>query len=116
MIEPDVGARLPLKGRVFAILLLLAEAPRHGYAIMRELQASGAEPLPPGPATLYRTLRDMQEDGLITSRQGALEDSGGPPRRYYALSGFGRRVAAAEAARLRGLVRRAGALLLEPGE
>lgn len=112
MTERDVQAMLPVRSRVFAILLILAEGERHGYAIMRELRETAAEQFPPGPATLYRILKGMQGDGLITSLAGAGEESDGPPRRYYELTGFGRRVAAAETVRMRGLVRRAGALLL----
>ena len=111
MSEPDVQAFLPLQARVFAILLLLAEGPRHGYAVMRELKEGAQERFLLGPATLYRTLKEMQGDGLITSVARESGESDGPPRRYYQLSGFGRRVAAAEAARMRGLVRRAGELL-----
>ncbi|HEU5218055.1 MAG TPA: PadR family transcriptional regulator [Gemmatimonadales bacterium] len=107
MSEPDVKAQLPVPPRTFAILLALAEEPKHGYGLMRELQESPVEQWLLGPATLYRTLKQMQEDGLITSTEGPAEESGGPPRRYYALSGFGRRVTAAEATRMRGLVARA---------
>jgi DNA-binding PadR family transcriptional regulator len=96
---------------VFAILLMLAEGSRHGYAIMKKLRETSAERLPPGPATLYRTLKEMQGDGLITSTKGDGEESDGPPRRYYKLTGFGKRVAAAEAARMRSLAHHAGELL-----
>ena len=49
-------------------------------------------------------------DGLIVSTAGPA-DSHGPPRRYYTLSGFGRRVARAEADRMRALVERANAFV-----
>jgi DNA-binding PadR family transcriptional regulator len=107
MTEPDVKARLPVPPRTFAILLALAEEPKHGYRLMRELQENPVEQWLLGPATLYRTLKQMQEDGLITSADAPDHESDGPPRRYYALSGFGRRVGEAEAARMRGLVARA---------
>lgn len=111
MSEPDVRALLPLRPRVFAILLALAGEPRHGYGLMRELQEAPGEQWLLGPATLYRTLKQLEGDGLIAGADGPGEESDGPPRRYYALTGFGRRVAAAEAERMRGLVARAAAVL-----
>ena len=112
MTERDVKSRLPVPPRTFAILLALAEEPKHGYRLMRELQENPIEQWLLGPATLYRTLKQMQEDGLITSTGGRDQESDGPPRRYYALTGFGRRVGEAEAARMRGLVARAEQLRL----
>ncbi len=112
MTEPDVKAQLPVPPRTFAILLSLAEEPKHGYRLMRELQENPGERWLLGPATLYRTLKSMQHEGLITSTEGPDEESDGPPRRYYALTGFGRRVGEAEAARMRGLVARADRLRL----
>lgn len=110
MIERDVGALLPLRPRVFGILLALAEGPRHGYGIMRELSDEAGQGLL-GPGTLYRTLKEMQQAGLITAAGGPTDASDGPPRRYYTLTGFGKRVAAAEAGRMRALVMRAGRVL-----
>jgi len=98
----------PLRHPVFAILLALAEGPRHGYGLM---QRPGADPLSclsPGPATLYRTLRDMEADGLIAATDGPAEESGGPPRRYYQLTSLGRRAGAAEAGRMAALASRWG--------
>jgi DNA-binding PadR family transcriptional regulator len=95
-----------LRPRVFAILLALAEGPRHGYGLMQTLQEDPTEQWLLGPATLYRTLKEMQEEGLITSTDGPDEGSGGPPRRYYRLTAAGRRSGAAEAARMAALARR----------
>lgn len=115
MTEPDVKAQLPVPPRTFAILLALAEEPKHGYGLMRELQENPVEQWLLGPATLYRTLKQMQGEGLITSTEGPDEDSDGPPRRYYALTGFGRRVGQAEAGRMAGLVARAKQLRMAGG-
>jgi DNA-binding PadR family transcriptional regulator len=82
---------------------------------MRELQENPIEQWLLGPATLYRTLKQMQEDGLITSTDRPEQESDGPPGRYYALTGFGRRVGEAEAARMRGLVAQAERLRLAGG-
>ena len=114
MTDRRIAELLPLRPRIFAILLLLAREPRHGYGIMRELQESPGERWLLGPATLYRTLREMEGLGLIHAADGPAEESDGPPRRYYALTGFGKRVAAAEVERMRGLVDRAAGLLQRP--
>lgn len=88
-----------LKPREFAILLALADGPRHGYGIMQALRLDPAEPLPIGPATLYRTLKEMETTGLISGSEGP-EDSDGPPRRYFQLTGAGRRAGTMEAQRM----------------
>ena len=112
MTEARIERLLPVRPRVFSILLVLSRGPRHGYGIMRELQ--DAEPGSwLGPATLYRTLKEMQRGGMIGLTEAPDEPSDGPPRRYYALTLLGRRVAGAEAERMARLVAQAreGALL-----
>jgi DNA-binding PadR family transcriptional regulator len=46
-----------------AILLALADGPRHGYAIMAAARELTGEPL--GPGTLYATLSRLEGRGLI---------------------------------------------------
>lgn len=111
MTERDPAGLLPLRPRVFAILLALAESPLHGYGLMRRLSEDGEGGLL-GPGTLYRLLKEMQADGLIVAAAGS-RDSDGPPRRYYTLSGFGRRVARAEGERMERLAARTEMLLSE---
>jgi len=112
MTERDAARLLPLRPRVFAILLALAESPLHGYGLMRKLSEDGTGPLL-GPGTLYRLLKEMQAEGLIVASTAGPGDSDGPPRRYYTLSGFGRRVARAEGERMERLVVKAEMLLSE---
>jgi DNA-binding PadR family transcriptional regulator len=111
MTERDAGRLLPLRPRVFAILLALAESPLHGYGLMRKLAEDGEGGLL-GPGTLYRLLKEMQADGLIVATTAGSSESDGPPRRYYTLSGFGRRVARAEGERMERLVLRVREALL----
>jgi DNA-binding PadR family transcriptional regulator len=114
MTERRIESLLPIRPRVFAILLVLAEGPRHGYGIMRALSAAPGEHWSLGPGTLYRTLKEMQRQRLISSTEGPGEESDGPPRRYYELTPFGRGVAGAEAKRMAQLVARARAESLLP--
>jgi DNA-binding PadR family transcriptional regulator len=101
----DVEALLPLTPAVFQILLALSGGERHGYAIMREVEASTQGQLRIGPGTLYRSIKQMLAQGLIVETEErpdpALDDE---RRRYYRLTDFGQRVAAAEARRLARLV------------
>jgi DNA-binding PadR family transcriptional regulator len=114
----DVDALLPLTPAVFHILLALSGVERHGYAIMREIEASTRGQLRVGPGTLYRSIKQMLAQGLIAETEErpdpALDDE---RRRYYRLTDFGQRVAQAEARRLARLVAQARAkrLLDEPG-
>ena len=55
------------------------------------------------PATLYGSIRQMEEDGLIAEQPDAAEPGDDPRRRYYALTPRGRGALAAEAERLRGM-------------
>ncbi len=68
------------------LLLLLAEAPAHGYELMERLRPFGFEVNDPG--SVYKSLRQMEQDGLVTS---AWELSNrGPARRVYSLTSDGR--------------------------
>jgi len=64
-----------------------------------------------GPGTLYRTLKELRDDGLIDyAKAPADADS---RRRYYTITAEGRKAARAEAARMAGWVEaaRSGRLL-----
>jgi DNA-binding PadR family transcriptional regulator len=114
---PNVDALLPLKPLVFQVLLALSDEDRHGWSLVREVQQRGGfTRLMPG--NFYRTLRAMLADGLIADapRQAAREADDDERRRYFRLTRFGARVAAAEARRLEAAVieARAKRLLARP--
>lgn len=95
----------PLTPATFQILLALAAGERHGYAIMREVEALTAGRVRLGPGTLYRTLRTLLAAGLIAeAAERPAPDADDERRRYYRLTTAGHRAAAAEAARLARLV------------
>ena len=96
---------LPLKHSTYGVLLALADEELHGYAIMQALSevTQGREAILPG--TLYAALARMVDEGLVELREGPDDDpSGGPRRRYYRRTTFGRAVARAESERLRALL------------
>ncbi len=90
---------------VFQILLLLTEGERHGYHIVKELEVRIGDGRKILPGNLYRTLRSMLADGLITESEmrpdPELDDE---RRRYFRLTDKGLQIARAEARRLEGLV------------
>src|SRR5918999_1729091 len=102
----DPDALIPLKPATYQILLALGdEEAKHGYAIMQSVSemADGRETILPG--TLYAALARMVEDKLVEESAARGDDpSGGPARRYYKRTAFGRAVARAESERLRALL------------
>jgi DNA-binding PadR family transcriptional regulator len=97
---------LPLKPHWFHILLSLADQEQHGYGIMQEVLERTGGKVRLWPATLYGALKRLIDADLIEEsdeRPGPeLDDA---RRRYYRLTRLGRRVLAAESARLEDLVR-----------
>jgi DNA-binding PadR family transcriptional regulator len=107
---------LPLKPVEFLILMTVADGERHGYGIMLDIAERTAGTVRLEAGGLYRSIRRLLSDELIaesTKRPAADEDD--ERRRYYTLTSLGRRVVAAEALRLRALVRDAEAIrLIDP--
>jgi DNA-binding PadR family transcriptional regulator len=101
--RPPLEDFLPLRPVEFDILLALGDGERHGYAIMQEAHRRSEGALQLEPGTLYRALRRMREAGLVTETTGRGQ-GGDERRRTYRLTALGRRVAAAEAQRMAGLV------------
>jgi len=97
----DPGA-LRLKKHWFDILLALADGAQHGYAIRSRVEESTAGRVKLYPATLYGSVREMAESGLIEALEG--EPDADQRRRYYQLTKQGREALGAEVDRLQGLV------------
>jgi DNA-binding PadR family transcriptional regulator len=96
---------LPLKPVMFQILLSLADGERHGYGITQDIAARTAARMRIEPGNLYRSLRTLLDEGVIEeSEKRPAPDLDDERRRYYRITPFGRRVAAAETARLEALV------------
>jgi DNA-binding PadR family transcriptional regulator len=102
---PDPHDFLPLTPAIAHILLALADADRHGYAIMLEIERLTGGAVRMGPGTLYGTIKRMLAADLIEEMDErpdpALDDE---RRRYYRSTTLGRAVLAAETARMAGLV------------
>jgi DNA-binding PadR family transcriptional regulator len=108
--SPAPDTFLPLKPVEFLILMTVANGERHGYGIMLDIaeRTGGSVRLEAGG--LYRSIRRLLSDKLLAeSVRRPVADLDDERRRYYALTPLGRRVVAAEALRLRALVRAAEA-------
>ena len=94
---------LPLTETSFFILLSLATTPKHGYGIIKEVEAFSAGRVVLAAGTLYTALRRMLEDGWIERLE---DDSNGDSRerKLYGLTDLGRRIFELETRRLQRLV------------
>ncbi len=70
------------------LLLLVAEGEAHGYALIARLNEIGVAPAEVDVGMAYRTLRELEEEGLVASEWVA---EGGAPRREYRLTDDGGR-------------------------
>ena len=100
----DVQEYLPLTETSFFIILSLATAPKHGYAIMKEVEAMSEKRVVLATGTLYSALRRMLEDGWIERVRDDNSQADNRERKLYQLTSHGRRVLEAEISRLRNLV------------
>ena len=99
---------LPLPTATFHILLALRTGEKHGYAVMRDVEALSDGLVKLGPGTLYGAVKRLVADGLIEeSDQRPDEQLDDQRRRYYRMTALGERVCSAEVDRLAKLLRSA---------
>src|SRR2546426_6905246 len=67
------------------LLLMLREWSSYGYELMEKMSTFGLAAMNPG--TFYRTLRQMEKDGMVSSSWDTSE--GGPARRVYSITEAG---------------------------
>ena len=71
------------------LLLRLHQGEAHGYSLLDSLDEFGLGGL--DPSVIYRILRDMEDEGWVSSTWDE-EQTQGPPRRIYRLNKEGREV------------------------
>lgn len=96
---------LPLTETSFFILLSLAASPKHGYGIIKEVEAMSAGRVILAAGTLYSALRRMLEEGWIERVEDGLPGDDSRERKLYRLTDLGRRILELESERLQTLVR-----------
>ena len=85
------------------VLACLSDSPKHGYAMMEDIDRFAGVRL--GPGTLYGAIKRLLSDGLIVEADERpdpeLDDE---RRRYYRLTDFGQKVLRAEVQRISKMV------------
>ena len=97
----------PLTEATFFILLSLSPAPKHGYAIMKEVKTLSDGRIVFSTGTLYGAIRRLLEQGWIKRVSDPEPNPTDRERKSYALTDKGRKVVTAETERLRALLRTA---------
>jgi DNA-binding PadR family transcriptional regulator len=102
---PAPESFLPLRANWFHIMVSLSDHEQHGYGIMQEVLERTKGKVRLWPASLYGSLRRLIDEGLIEeSDERPAPELDDLRRRYYRLTKLGKRVLAAESARLQELV------------
>jgi len=103
------GESAALKRHWFHILLALADEARHGYAIREDVRKRTEGAVELYPATLYGSIRDLADQGLIEPLEGEDDPDDDQRRRYYRLTPEGRDALRAEVERLQAILDQARA-------
>ena len=111
-IKRDASPFLPMTPAAFHVLLALADGPKHGYLILKDVEERTGGEVRLSTGTLYGLIKRFLDDELIVELPA--EDDGHERRRPYKLTPFGRQVARAEAMRLEHLVSAARGVRLLP--
>ena len=98
---------IPISEPVTYILLSLIPGPKHGYAILKDMEGLSDGQARLSVSTLYESLGRLLHEGMIERVEDASGKSTLRPRKIYRLSQLGREVLAAEINRMEGLVARA---------
>lgn len=87
--------QLPLTVPVYQLLIALVDGPRHGYALLHDIDTHTAGEVRLTASTLYGAIARMLEAGLIVECESEIER-----RRAYRITASGRRLVQREAERL----------------
>ena len=95
----------PLTPAVFHILLALSNGERHGYGIMKQVEADSQGNVSMGAGTLYGSLKRMLDSGLVKESDKRVDPEMDDERRiYYQITGVGAKALAAELERYQRIV------------
>ena len=112
--QADIQVQKPLTEATFLILLSMAQQPKHGYAIMKDVRSLSRGRVALSTGTLYGALKRLLDDHWIERVDEPGLDDTGRQRKAYSLIELGRRILVAETSRMRSLV--AAAQLRTAGE
>lgn len=100
----DVKSSLPLTEVTLLILVSLSSQPKHGYAIMKEVEALSQGRVRLSTGTLYGAIKRLLEIGWIERVEQKEGQENGRIRKLYRLTSLGRQILKAETVRLQTLV------------
>jgi len=100
--------RKPLSEAVLLILTSLADEPRHGYALIKDIDSLSGGRVRLSTGTLYGAIRRLVEDGLIEPYD---QEDTSRDKQAYRLTNEGRKQLRAELDRMKQLTQKAAARL-----
>jgi DNA-binding PadR family transcriptional regulator len=105
----DHQKNTPLTEATYLVLLSLLPAPKHGYAIMKDVQAISEDRVTMSTGTLYGVIKRLLEDGWIERVEKeddelSSQNHPGRERKSYTLTRMGKLVLNTETNRLQALV------------
>ena len=100
--RPDIEHAKPLTEPVLLILMSLAGQPRHGYALIKDIEVLSRQRVRLSTGTLYGALRRLLDDGWIERFE---QEDTSRDKQAYRLTSEGRRQLEAELGRFRELSR-----------
>jgi DNA-binding PadR family transcriptional regulator len=106
--QPDAAEPKPLTEAVLLILLSLANKPRHGYALMKDIETLSGGRVSLSTGTLYGALRRLLEDEWIVRFE---QEDTSREKQAYRLTPTGMRQLELELDRMKQLTRAATARL-----
>jgi DNA-binding PadR family transcriptional regulator len=98
---------LPLTEATFFILLSLSPKPKHGYAMMKDVEKLSEGRILLSTGTLYGAIKRLLEKDWIRRVEDPIADENVRGRKAYVLTQYGKRILNAEVDRLQGLVKTA---------
>jgi DNA-binding PadR family transcriptional regulator len=102
VVNSHIPPSLPISESVLLILLSLSAEPRHGYAILKDVEQLSNGRVKMSTGTLYGALRRLLEDGWI---ERIVEEDATRDRQSYRLTRSGTAVLTAEVGRMKELAR-----------
>src|SRR5215470_8292945 len=106
--QPNEAEVKPLSEPVLLILMSLAEEPRHGYALIKDIESLSDGRVRLSTGTLYGAIRRLVEDGLIEPFD---QEDTSRDKQAYRLTVEGRKQLRSELDRMRELTEKASARL-----
>ncbi len=104
---------LPLTEATYFILLSLAQKPRHGYAIIKDVEDLSHGRILFSTGTLYGAIKRLLADSWIYRVESTEQPYPNRARKAYALTDKGRRILEAEYSRLNELLEASSVRMVE---